>query len=217
MEQRNLKKLAAALLSIALSVVAARVDRIIDRFEENQHRVEPLRTPPNKPHSKKRRKPNTQGARPSKKVPARQNCTENTLDRGVTAVGQGSATTQNSERQLTRIVRPDQTLKNSAPVTPLPNIISDNAAIASHQPFPIAISTPRPVYPRLAWDARIGGTVTILLGISSNGSVYEARGRGNPILLKAAKDAVTQWRYEPYTATEDGQLVWKEITVNFNR
>ena len=56
----------------------------------------------------------------------------------------------------------------------------------------------RPVYPRLAREMRIEGSVELAVWISPDGGVKEIRLiRGHPLLVKAAMDAVSQWRYRP--------------------
>src|SRR5208337_2345658 len=56
----------------------------------------------------------------------------------------------------------------------------------------------RPVYPKLAREARIEGTVRFQAEISKWGTVDRLKLiSGHPLLVKAAMDAVKQWRYEP--------------------
>jgi len=54
-----------------------------------------------------------------------------------------------------------------------------------------------PVYPELAKKMNITGVVKILVTVSPNGSIKEARlVGGHPVLASAALDAVKKWRYE---------------------
>ncbi len=55
-----------------------------------------------------------------------------------------------------------------------------------------------PVYPDLAKRNQISGVVRLRATIAPNGSVrlVEPAG-GNPVLLKAAQDAVGNWRFAP--------------------
>jgi protein TonB len=56
----------------------------------------------------------------------------------------------------------------------------------------------RPVYPKLAREARIEGVVRLEIEISKRGAVDRVKLiSGHPFLVKAAIDAVRQWRYEP--------------------
>jgi len=55
-----------------------------------------------------------------------------------------------------------------------------------------------PVYPDLAKRMQISGVVKLRAAIAPNGSVkwIEPVG-GNPVLLKAAQEAVANWKYAP--------------------
>jgi TonB family protein len=55
-----------------------------------------------------------------------------------------------------------------------------------------------PVYPDLAKRANIHGVVKFRATIALDGSVksIESLG-GNPLLIKAAQEAVTKWKYAP--------------------
>jgi TonB family protein len=55
-----------------------------------------------------------------------------------------------------------------------------------------------PAYPELAKRMKITGIVKVLVTVSSNGSVKEAKLMGgHPVLATAALDAVKKWRFEP--------------------
>ena len=55
-----------------------------------------------------------------------------------------------------------------------------------------------PAYPDLARRLHISGTVKLRATIASNGSVksVETVG-GNPVLVKAAQEAITKWKFAP--------------------
>jgi len=56
----------------------------------------------------------------------------------------------------------------------------------------------RPIYPPLAKQARISGTVRLHAIISKDGSIQQLEMvSGHPLLVQAALDAVRQWRYQP--------------------
>ncbi len=56
----------------------------------------------------------------------------------------------------------------------------------------------QPIYPPLARQARIQGTVRLQAVIAKDGSVVELQVlSGHPLLQQAALDAVRQWRYQP--------------------
>lgn len=74
------------------------------------------------------------------------------------------------------------------------------------------IENPRPVYPMILKDARIGGVVRLNATVLANGTVakVEILG-GNPILAASAADAVKKRRYAP-AASQTEELVW----INFD-
>src|SRR5208337_2825092 len=60
------------------------------------------------------------------------------------------------------------------------------------------VSQPRPVYPPLAKQAGISGTVTLKVLIGKDGHIENLSVvRGHPLLVQAALDAVRQWEYQP--------------------
>lgn len=75
------------------------------------------------------------------------------------------------------------------------------------------ISNPPPVYPDLARQARISGTVELGVIISPDGHMQEIHViSGHPLLRQAALDAVKQWVYAPTLL--NGQPVAVSTTVN---
>jgi protein TonB len=55
-----------------------------------------------------------------------------------------------------------------------------------------------PVYPKLASQARVSGTVVLEATLMPDGTVQEIRViSGHPLLTQAAIDSVKQWEYEP--------------------
>jgi TonB family protein len=72
-----------------------------------------------------------------------------------------------------------------------------------------------PIYPPLARQARIQGTVVLDVIINKAGEVTKLQlVSGHPMLAPAAVDAVKQWRYRPYE--KDGEPVNIETTVQVN-
>jgi TonB family protein len=60
------------------------------------------------------------------------------------------------------------------------------------------VFAPRPIYPKLAIQAHISGTVKLAVLIGEDGTAERIRLiSGHPLLVKAAMDAVKQWEYEP--------------------
>ena len=74
----------------------------------------------------------------------------------------------------------------------------------------------QPVYPPLARGARIQGQVVLAAVISKAGTIDDLRVvSGHPMLVRAAIDAVSQWRYRPYILNHEPIEVETQITVNF--
>ncbi|HXH50307.1 MAG TPA: energy transducer TonB [Terriglobia bacterium] len=78
------------------------------------------------------------------------------------------------------------------------------------------IFKPTPEYPPLAKMARIQGTVRLEAIISKDGTIQDLKVlNGHPLLVKAALDAVKQWRYQPTLLNGEPVEVVTEIDVNF--
>ena len=112
----------------------------------------------------------------------------------------------------------------------LPSAIpSGNAPIPMPRPAPVThpirissmlegnlIRRVQPVYPPLARAARIQGAVVLVAIISKVGTIENLRvASGHPMLVPAAIDAVSQWRYRPYILNDEAVEVETQITVNF--
>jgi protein TonB len=73
-----------------------------------------------------------------------------------------------------------------------------------------------PKYPPLAITARLQGQVVLAAVISKAGTIDNLRlVSGHPMFVRAAIDAVSQWRYRPYILNGDVIEVETQITVNF--
>jgi protein TonB len=73
-----------------------------------------------------------------------------------------------------------------------------------------------PVYPPLARQARIQGTVLLRAVISKDGSIEGLTlVSGHPMLAPAAIEAVKQWKYKPYLLNGEPVEVDTEVQVNF--
>jgi protein TonB len=74
----------------------------------------------------------------------------------------------------------------------------------------------KPVYPPLAVQARISGTVRLAAVIGRDGSIQNLRVvSGHPLLTAAALDAVRQWRYLATLLNGEPMEVITQIDVNF--
>jgi protein TonB len=71
----------------------------------------------------------------------------------------------------------------------------------------------QPMYPPLARQTRISGTVRLHAIIGKNGSVEQLEVMsGHPLLVQAALDAVKQWKYQPTTL--NGEPVEVDTTID---
>jgi len=88
---------------------------------------------------------------------------------------------------------------------------AQNSTVSSNSDRKIS-SRVAPVYPELAKKMHIHGTVRVEAVVRPNGSVKSTRVLGgNPVLVDAAQDAVTKWKFEPAQAetTEVVQLAFE--------
>jgi protein TonB len=74
----------------------------------------------------------------------------------------------------------------------------------------------QPIYPPLARQSRVEGSVVLHAVINKDGEVSELQVlSGHPLLVKAALDAVRQWRYSPTLLSGQAVEVETTITVTF--
>jgi periplasmic protein TonB len=96
------------------------------------------------------------------------------------------------------------------PVTPQPVIVSSTVQEAK------LVQRVVPVYPPLARQARISGTVRLQAIIGVDGAIRELRVlSGHPLLVRNALDAVQQWRYRPTELNNQPVEVLTQIEVNY--
>jgi len=113
--------------------------------------------------------------------------------------------------------RPSTTVK---PPEPKPNTEASTAP-----PRRIRISTMElarlvhrvePVYPYIAKAAHVSGVVELTAVVGTDGRIRELKAlSGNPLLVRAAIDAVSQWIYAPPVLNGERVEVIAPITVNF--
>jgi protein TonB len=82
--------------------------------------------------------------------------------------------------------------------------------------LPRVIHRVEPVYPQMARMIHVQGAVELTGVIGTDGRIRELKAlSGNPLLVKAAIDAVSQWIYAPPILNGERVEVIAPITVNF--
>jgi len=80
----------------------------------------------------------------------------------------------------------------------------------------LTITKVEPVYPPLARQAEVQGSVILKVQISKSGDVVNIQlVSGHPLLAPAAIDAVKRWKYKPYLLNGNLVEVETQVTVNF--
>jgi TonB family protein len=80
----------------------------------------------------------------------------------------------------------------------------------------LLIKRVQPKYPPMALAAHMQGAVQIQATINKEGAVTNVTVlTGDPVLSKAAVEAVRQWRYKPYYLDGNPVEVETQVTVNF--
>jgi len=99
------------------------------------------------------------------------------------------------------------------PVKPKPTSIHASSTLSQA----MLIHQVKPPYPPLARAARVSGTVRLAAVIARDGTIQHLQlVSGPPLLVKAALEAVQQWRYKPTLLGGEPVEVITEILVNFN-
>jgi protein TonB len=99
--------------------------------------------------------------------------------------------------------------KPPAPVAHVPRVSAMMEGYVIHRA--------EPAYPALARTARIQGAVELQAVIGKEGRIERLQVlRGHPMLVKAAVEAVQQWRYRPYILNGEPVEVETHVTVNFS-
>jgi protein TonB len=80
----------------------------------------------------------------------------------------------------------------------------------------MVVNKVEPPYPAIAKAARIQGDVVLSAVISKQGTIENLQVEsGHPLLVKAALEAVQQWRYRPYFVSGETVEVETKIVVTF--
>lgn len=110
----------------------------------------------------------------------------------------------------------NDSLRHVAPLAVSPTVSKKPAFRTSSMLQGSLIRRVEPVYPPLARAARIQGPVLLSAIISKTGTIEHLQAlSGHPMLVGAALEAVSQWRYRPYILNNETIEVQTEITVNF--
>jgi protein TonB len=80
----------------------------------------------------------------------------------------------------------------------------------------LLIKKVQPTYPSNALHMHVEGAVQLLATIGKSGNISAVKTlSGEPLLAKAALDAVKQWKYKPYYLNGEPVEIQTQITVNF--
>jgi len=113
-----------------------------------------------------------------------------------------------------------------APTTaPLPNLGTTDSAIKPKlQTLSVSQGVSQgllykkvaPSYPQNAMRMHIEGIVELIATISKEGNITQIKAlSGDPQLVRAASDAVKQWKYKPYLLNGEPVEIQTQVTVNF--
>ena len=103
------------------------------------------------------------------------------------------------------------------PPPPAPRPVQKLVRVGSGVKPPRQTYSADPVYPPLARETHIRGTVVVDAVIDEHGNVVQARVvSGHPLLMDAALKAVLLWKYEPTTLNGQPVSVELQVQVRFN-
>ena len=126
--------------------------------------------------------------------------------------GIGVANGTGSRSVLNPVINSIASVNSVAPPKPT----ATHSPLLSHMMEGNLIYRIEPRYPPLAIQARIQGDVVLQAVISRSGTIENLRPMsGPPMLVRAAMDAVRQWRYRPYVLNEEAIEVETQVTVKF--
>jgi len=105
----------------------------------------------------------------------------------------------------------------SSAAPPPPKVTPKRITVGGNVQAAHLVNRVQPVYPPLARQTRISGTVKLHAIIGKNGAVEQLQVvSGHPLLVQAALDAVRQWRYQPTLLNGEPVEVDTEIDVIFS-
>jgi len=80
----------------------------------------------------------------------------------------------------------------------------------------LLIKKVQPIYPAQALQMHVEGTVVLQASIGKDGNIRNLKVlSGSPILVRAASDAVRQWKYRPYTLNGQPVEIDTQISIAF--
>jgi protein TonB len=80
----------------------------------------------------------------------------------------------------------------------------------------LLIKKVQPIYPAQALQMHVEGTVVLQASIGKDGNIRNVKVlSGSPILVRAASDAVKQWKYRPYTLNGQPVEIDTQISIAF--
>jgi protein TonB len=104
----------------------------------------------------------------------------------------------------------------AAPPPPPKPVVTGPVRVGGNVMAAKIIDRPTPEYPAIAKAAHVQGTIVLHAIISKDGNVQDLQYvSGPPLLMKAAMDAVKQWRYRPTQLNGDAVEVDTTIQVVF--
>jgi protein TonB len=104
----------------------------------------------------------------------------------------------------------------SAVPSAIPTRSSDMVKISQGVSQGLLIKRVQPRYPQNALSMRIQGAVQLEATINKEGNIGNLKVvSGDPVLARAATDAVRQWRYKPYYLNGEPVDIETQITINF--
>jgi len=100
---------------------------------------------------------------------------------------------------------------------PPPKVAPRRVTVGGNVQAARLVNRVQPLYPPLARQTRISGTVKLHAIIGKNGAVEQLQVvSGHPLLVQSALDAVRQWRYQPTLLNGEPVEVDTEIDVIFS-
>jgi len=102
------------------------------------------------------------------------------------------------------------------PDVAIPRVAPQSVRISQGVSQGLLVKRVQPVYPQQALMMHLAGVVQLDANIAKDGSVSKVQvASGDPILARAATDAVRQWKYKPYLLNGAPVDIQTQITVSF--